>query len=355
MLRVVGNDTFVAVAADDVEVRCDCFGGTWHRSGYNGPAGGKLTTEFSLAVHGGAGTLRREAMSPVREARYHAGLYRALAAGHAVLADHGSALDAVTAAVVQLEDDPLFNAGRGAVFTAAGTQEMDAAVMEGRERRAGAVAGIFGPKNPVLAARAVMERTPHVFLIGAGALALCRESGLAFADRDYFHTPSRWRALQQTLAQPRGRSPDDDAARRHGTVGAVARDCDGNLAAATSTGGMTGKLPGRVGDSPLIGAGTFADNASCAVSATGHGEIFIRFAAAHEIASRILHRGETVADAARQVVDQLGPIGGSGGVVAVAGDGSLAMPFNCSGMYRGYVKADGIVYTAIYDEAFRSA
>jgi len=294
-------------------------------------------------------------MSPAREARYHAGLRRALAAGRAVLAADGSALDAVTDAVVALEDDPLFNAGRGAVFTAAGTQEMDAAVMEGRERRAGAVAGIFGPRNPVLAARAVMERSPHVLMIGDGALTLCRAAGLAFENRAYFHTPERWRALQETLVRRQSGIAEDDEARHHGTVGAVACDCRGDLAAATSTGGTTGKLPGRVGDTPLIGAGTFADNASCAVSATGHGEFFIRFAVAYEIAARLVHRGEQLADAARSVVDGLGRKGGSGGLVAVDRSGALALPFNCSGMYRGYVNGNGIVYTAIYDEAYRSA
>jgi beta-aspartyl-peptidase (threonine type) len=307
---------------------------------------------FALAVHGGAGTLRPGAMSGARAALYHAGLSRALAAGRGILAGDGSALDAVTAAVVALEDDPLFNAGRGAVFTSAGTQEMDAAVMEGHKHRAGAVAGICGPKNPVLAARAVMEHSPHVLLIGEGALALCRAQGLDFADPEYFHTPSRWRVLQQTLATG---AAEGDEARRHGTVGAVARDCRGDLAAATSTGGMTGKLPGRVGDTPIIGAGTYADNASCAVSATGHGEFFIRFGVAHEVAARIAHRGEKLAAAARAVSDDVGRIGGAGGLVAIGRDGEVALPFNCSGMYRGYVKSDGIVYTAIYDEAFRSA
>ena len=292
------------------------------------------------------------AMSRTRCALYHAGLGRALDAGRTILATGGRALDAVTAAVVALEDDPLFNAGRGAVFTSAGTQEMDAALMEGREHRAGAVAGIFGPKNPILAARAVMEHSPHVLLIGEGALALCRAEGLAFADRDYFYTASRWRALRQTLARHASGGAQDDDARRHGTVGAVARDSRGDLAAATSTGGMTGKLPGRVGDSPIIGAGTYADNGSCAVSATGHGEFFIRFAVAHEIAARIAHRGEPLAEAARAVIDRVGRIGGSGGLIAVGRDGELALPFNCSGMYRGYVKEDGIVYTAIYDEAY---
>lgn len=313
------------------------------------------TDDFALAIHGGAGTLRRAAMSAARAALYHAGLRRALEAGRDILAAGGSALDAVTAAVVALEDDPLFNAGRGAVFTAAGTQEMDAAIMEGREHRAGAVAGICGPKNPVLAARAVLEHSPHVLLIGEGALALCRAERLAFAERGYFHTPARWRALQQTLARQAGGNAENDAARRHGTVGAVARGRRGDLAAATSTGGVTGKLPGRVGDSPIIGAGTYADNASCAVSATGHGEFFIRFGVAYEIAARLRHRGDGLAEAACAVIDELGRTGGSGGLVAVGRDGELALPFNSPGMYRGYVKSGGTVYTAIYHEAYRSA
>ena len=310
---------------------------------------------FGLAVHGGAGTLDRGAMSEERAAEYHAGLRRALETGRAILAAGGGALDAVTAAVVALEDDPLFNAGRGAVFAAAGTQEMDAAVMEGEQHRAGAVAGIFGPKNPVLAARAVMEHSPHVLLVGNGAVAFCREHGVAFAEPAYFHTETRRRALERTLAQQAAGSIDDDEARRHGTVGAVARDCRGNLAAATSTGGMTGKLPGRVGDSPIIGAGTYADNASCAVSATGHGEFFIRYGVAHEVAARVRYLSQSVAESARAVVDELGRIGGSGGLVAVAADGTVALPFNCSGMYRGYVQEDGRIHTAIYDEPYRTA
>jgi beta-aspartyl-peptidase (threonine type) len=265
----------------------------------------------------------------------------------------------VSAAVLVLEDDPLFNAGRGASFTSSGTIEMDAAVMEGRERRAGAVAGICGPKNPVLAARAVMEHSPHVLLAGEGALAFCRRQGLSFAERDYFYTENRWKALQHILERRRcglpDTDPEEDDALRHGTVGAVARDRDGNLAAATSTGGIAGKLPGRIGDSPIIGAGTYADNASCAVSATGHGETFMRLGAAFEIAARMRHRGQTLAEAAREVVEGLAEAGGSGGLVAVDRDGALALPFNCAGMYRGYVTADGIINTAIYDEPYRSA
>lgn len=308
------------------------------------------TSAYALAIHGGAGTLRRADMNEGQAAQYHAGLRRALTAGRDILAGGGGALEAATGAVMALEDDPLFNAGRGAVFTAAGTQEMDAAVMDGRTRRAGAVAGIFGPRNPVLAARAVMEASPHVMLIGDAAVAFCREQGLDFADRDYFHTESRWRALQETLS---GRGRDDDS-RRHGTVGAVACDRAGNLAAATSTGGMTGKLPGRVGDSPIIGAGTFADNETCAVSATGHGEFFIRYGAAHEIAARMRHRGQALADAARAVIDELAGVGGSGGLVAVDRTGRVALPFNSSGMYRGFAAGDGILHTAIYQESYRA-
>ena len=271
---------------------------------------------------------------------------RALAAGRDVLAGGGSALDAVTHAVMALEDDPLFNAGRGSVFTAAGTQEMDAAIMEGRDHRAGAVAGILGPRNPVLAARAVMERSEHVLLIGDGALAFCREHGVVFAEPGYFATEVRRRELRDVLEKRRR------AAVSEGTVGAVARDCNGNLAAATSTGGMTGKAPGRVGDSPIIGAGTYADNATCAVSATGHGEFIMRYGAAFEIAARLRHAGQSLQEAARAVVAALAAFGGRGGVVAVGRTGALALPFNTAGMYRGFVRADGVIQTAIWDEPY---
>lgn len=311
-------------------------------------------TDFVLAIHGGAGTILRSKMTPEREAAYHAGLQRALEAGRAVLADGGVALDAVTAAVMALEDEPLFNAGRGAVYTSAGKQEMDAAVMDGRDRAAGAVAGLCGPRNPILAARAVMEKSDHVFLIGENAMAFCRAQGLAFEEPDYFFTQQRWDALQETLAMRKSGADDQDESRKHGTVGAVAKDRHGNLAAATSTGGMTAKLPGRVGDSPVIGAGTWADNETCAVSGTGHGEIFIRYAAGHEIASLMRYAGRSLEDSARTVVmDMLAPAGGSGGVIAVGRDGSVSLPFNCSGMYRGYVRGDNVLRTAIYDEPFQ--
>jgi beta-aspartyl-peptidase (threonine type) len=305
---------------------------------------------FSLAIHGGAGTIRPEAMTPQAETDYHAGLAAALRYGHRGLAGGGSALDAVTAAVVALEDDPQFNAGRGAVYTSAGTHEMDAAVMDGRDRAAGAVAGIAGPRNPVLAARAVMEKSEHVLLIGAGAEAFCREQGIAFAQAGYFDTDRRWAALQTELERRRRAAADmRDEAARHGTVGAVARDGAGNLAAATSTGGMTAKLPGRVGDCPVFGAGTWADD-SCAVSATGHGEYFIRHAAAHDLASRMRYLGETLEQAATRVVAELGGHGGSGGLIAVDAAGGIALPFNSTGMYRGRIGPDGVPLTAIYRE-----
>ncbi|MBF9232908.1 isoaspartyl peptidase/L-asparaginase family protein [Microvirga alba] len=307
--------------------------------------------DFVLAIHGGAGTILRSKMTPEREAAYHAGLRRSLEAGRAVLADGGAALDAVTAAVMALEDEPLFNAGRGAVYTSAGKQEMDAAIMDGRDRAAGAIAGICGPRNPILAARAVMEHSGHVFLIGDSALKFCRERGLAFEEASYFYTDARWNALQETLAMRNSGSEDQDESRKHGTVGAVARDRNGHLAAATSTGGMTAKAPGRVGDSPVIGAGTWADNATCAVSGTGHGEIFIRYAAGHEIASLMRYAGKSLEEASRAVVmDMLAPAGGSGGIIAVDHTGAVSLPFNCSGMYRGYVRGDNVLRTAIYDE-----
>ena len=310
-----------------------------------------MASTFSLAVHGGAGTLHAEAMTPGMEAAYRNGLRAALLAGHAALARGGAALEAVTAAVMALEDDPLFNAGRGAVLTSDGRHEMDAAVMDGRTRAAGAVAGICGPRNPVLAARAVMERSEHVMLVGEGAAAFCRAQGLAFEDPEYFHTARRQDALRRELGRRRGdASGPVDASVRHGTVGAVARDAAGNLAAATSTGGMTAKLPGRVGDSPVFGAGTWAEGC-CAVSATGHGETFIRFAAAHEVAARMRLAGQALERAAGEVVAELGRAGGDGGLIAVDAAGTVAMPFNSEGMYRGMIGADGEARIAIYREA----
>lgn len=305
---------------------------------------------YSIVIHGGAGVPSRDGMTPEREAACHAALDRVLQTGDAVLSANGDALDAVTAAVCALEDEPLFNAGRGAVFTRDGRHEMDAAIMNGRDRSAGAVAGVCGPRNPILLARCVVDRTDHVFMVGDGALAVGREAGLAFEDDAYFVTQERWDSLQETLRMEEAGALDTDASRRHGTVGAVARDRAGNLAAATSTGGMTAKRAGRVGDSPVIGAGTFADNRSCAVSATGDGEAFLRLCVAHEIDARIRLAGASLERAAREVVmSDLATLGGSGGLIAVAHDGSIAMPFKSEGMYRGWCLEGGPRNTRIFE------
>ncbi len=310
-----------------------------------------MAEQFVLAVHGGAGTIRRSDLTAELEAGYHAGLRAALEAGQRVLAAGGSALDAVTEAVVALENDPLFNAGRGAVFTAAGELEMDAAVMDGRDRSAGAVAGVLGPRNPVRAARAVAADSEAVLLAGAGALEFCRDADVEFAPASYFRSERRWEALQKELERrARGGEDDRDDADRHGTVGAVARDRDGNLAAATSTGGMTAKPPGRIGDTPVIGAGTWAQNGVCAVSATGTGEVFIRHGAAHEIAARIRLAGQSLQTAADTVVAELATDGGDGGLIAVDAAGNIALPMNSQGMYRGVAVGTEPPQTAIYAE-----
>lgn len=304
---------------------------------------------FALAIHGGAGTIRRSQLTPELETQYREGLRAALRAGQTILAAGGNSLDAVTEAVVVLEDDPLFNAGRGSVFTAAGRMEMDAAVMDGRSRAAGAVSGVMGPRNPIRAARAVMEQSEAVLLCGEGALEFCRRAGLAFEREGYFHSERRWDALQKELERRRTGAPDDrDDADRHGTVGAVALDGEGNLAAATSTGGMTAKPPGRIGDTPIFGAGTWAENGVCAVSTTGDGEMFIRHGAAHELAARMRLARQSVTVAADSVIADIASGGGDGGLIAIDSAGQVALPFNSSGMYRGVVTGHGAPLTAIY-------
>lgn len=295
-----------------------------------------------LAIHGGAGTIGRARMTERRERDYRDALTAALRAGYAVLDGGGKSLDAVIAAVVVLEDDPLFNAGRGAVFTAAGRHELDAAVMDGATTRAGAVAGVRRTKNPVLAARAVMERTPHVLLAGTAADRFAHAAGLTMVAPGYFSTTARAVALTRARAHAAATAAD-----RHGTVGAVALDDAGNLAAATSTGGFTNKMAGRVGDSPLVGAGTYADNASCAVSATGSGEHIIRAVLACDVAARMRYRGESLALAARRALARLAALGGDGGLIAVDRAGNIAMPFVSEGMYRGSVR-HGRFHVAIY-------
>jgi beta-aspartyl-peptidase (threonine type) len=310
----------------------------------------------SIAIHGGAGTISSATLDTAATDAHHAALRQALATGWAILAAGGTALDAVTASVCALEDDPLFNAGHGAVLTSAGKLEMDAAIMEGSARAAGAVAGILGPRNPILAARAVMEASGTVFMAGAGAEEFARSQGLVLMPAEYFLTQRRVDALRLELTRRASGAPDlRSDADRHGTVGAVARDNEGNLAAGTSTGGFTAKRPGRVGDAPVIGAGTFADNATCAVSATGTGELFIRFTAASEIAARIRYAGQGLEQAAQDVVAELQTKGGDGGLIAIGPSGLPTLPFNSSGMYRGFVTQDGVFHTAIHREPYRKS
>lgn len=304
----------------------------------------------TLLVHGGAGVIRRELDADAERAVRDA-LAGALRCGHAQLASGGSALDAVAAAVTVLEDASYFNAGRGAVFTHDGINELDAAIMDGATLRAGAVAAVRRVRNPVLLARAVLERSPHVMLAGEGAEAFAREQGIALVDPDYFRTEARWRQLQDARRQAaRGESVD-----HFGTVGAVALDGAGCFAAATSTGGMTDKRWGRIGDSPVIGAGTYA-NAACAMSGTGWGEFYIRTAAAHAVCMRVAEMRQPLREAAEHVVNaQIPRLGGSGGAIVLGADGAWAMPFNTDGMYRGCIGADGEPQVAIWpDEGLRA-
>jgi len=332
--------------------------------------------KIALAIHAGAGTLLRSDMTPEREAAYRAELGKALDAGYAVLKAGGTSLDAVEASVLVMEESPLFNAGKGAVFTHEGRHELDAAIMNGADRRAGAVAGTTRVRNPILAARAVMEKSKHVMLTGPGADAFAESVALARVDNHWFDTEFRWQQLlkergddpatpmpsgapenKATNASTIGKDPPLDE-KKFGTVGAVALDVHGNLAAATSTGGMTNKKWGRVGDAPLIGAGTYATD-HCAVSATGHGEYFIRVGVAHEICARMKFRGESPETAANVVVmDTLKAMGGEGGVIVIDANGNIAQPFNSTGMYRGAIDVNGNRTIAIFGgdvEATRAA
>ncbi len=305
----------------------------------------------AIAIHGGAGTIERRALTAEREKQIRDALEQAVRAGHNVLAAGGSSLKAVTAALVILEDSPYFNAGRGAVLNEDGEVELDAAVMNGADLAAGAVAAVRGVKNPILLARAVLDHSPHVLLGGRGAEQFGREQHIEFMPADYFKTEFRleqWRRRKDNPQAAQGMVVDDTA-RWYSTVGAVALDRGGQLAAATSTGGLTMKRWGRIGDSPLIGAGTYADSRYCAVSGTGHGEYFIRVAVAHDICARVRDRGISVSTAAHQVVfDVLKPMGGDGGVIALGPHGEIAMPFNTPGMYRAAIHPDGRLEVAIF-------
>ena len=320
--------------------------------------------KIALAIHGGAGTILRSQMTPDLEREYRNGLEAALKAGWLILSTGGSSLDAVETAVASLEDFPLFNAGRGAVFTHEGEQEMDASIMDGSNLKAGGVAAVKNIKNPVKLARLVMERTEHVLLAGEGAIQFAEQAGAEMAPDEYFFTEHRWLQLQQALIDGRVHldhtniSNAETQRRREaegsvpvsksiGTVGAVACDRNGHLAAATSTGGMTNKKFGRVGDTPLIGSGTYADD-TCAVSCTGHGEYFMIGVTAFDLAARMKYRGLSLEDAARETIDHLAKINGEGGLIAVDTHGNITMPFNSEGMYRGFITENGEIKTDIF-------
>ncbi len=316
-----------------------------------------------IAIHGGAGAITRAVMSAEKEQHYRQQLHAIVTAGQQILATGGSALDAVTEAVRLLEECPLFNAGKGAVFTHQGTHELDASIMDGRTLDVGAVAGVNHIRNPILAARKVMENSPHVLFIGAGAEAFAAEQGLEQVAPDFFSTPERWEQLQRALSSQQMVLDHDGAAQSHsddpldpdrkfGTVGAVALDLQGNLAAATSTGGMTNKQVGRVGDSPLVGAGCYANNETVAVSCTGTGEVFIRTLAAYDVSAQMEYGGRSLQQATANVIhDKVQELEGSGGLIAVDRHGNVVLPFNSEGMYRGFAYVGGEVEVAIYRDS----
>lgn len=339
------------------------------------PASGQeFSDKITLVIHGGAGTITRANMSSEKEAAYREGLNTALERGYAILKRGGTSVEAVEAAIHVMEDSPLFNAGKGAVFTHEGKNELDAAVMEGKTLKAGAVAGVTTIKNPISAAIAVMEKSPHVMMAGRGAEQFAKEKGLEIVPASYFYTEPRFKALQKAKEQERteldhnakeekeikkgqktGMKRAEDLifteGNKFGTVGCVALDRFGNLAAGTSTGGMTNKKYGRIGDVPIIGAGTYANNATCAVSATGHGEYFIRSVVAYDISALMEYKGMNLKEAADAVVmKKLVERGGEGGVIAVDRAGNIAMPFNSEGMYRGYIKSGGKSEILIYKD-----
>ncbi|HEY0003327.1 MAG TPA: isoaspartyl peptidase/L-asparaginase [Pyrinomonadaceae bacterium] len=327
-------------------------------------SGGAGNGKIVFAIHGGAGTIERGKMTAEREKQYRAKLEEALKAGYQILQRGGNSLDAVEAAIRLLEDSPLFNAGKGAVFTSAGTNELDASIMEGKTLKAGAVASLKHIKNPISLARMVMEKSPHVMMVGEGAETFAQQQGVQFVDQKYFFTEQRWNdylrikeAEQKKADQEKqkggaggGKQRLPQSEHHFGTVGAVALDKNGNLAAGTSTGGISNKKFGRVGDSPIIGAGTYANNRTCAVSATGDGEYFIRSAVAHDISALMEYRGLSASEAARTVIDKVGQLGGGGGVIVLDKDGNIAMHFNTSGMYRGYIDASGKMSVEIYKD-----
>ena len=303
--------------------------------------------KFGIVIHGGAGTILKTNMTAEKETLYTAKLNEALKTGYNILNSGGTAIDAVNAAINIMEDSPLFNAGKGAVLTEKGVAELDASIMDGKTLMAGAVAGVKHVKNPINLARLVMEKSPHVMMIGEGAEEFGKKNNIKMVDTSYFITKERWEQYKKALKH----LEEKDKTEKHGTVGAVALDKNGNLAAGTSTGGMMMKKFGRVGDSPIIGAGTYANNNTCAVSATGSGEYFIRLGVAKDISSLMEYKNYSLKNAADEVImKKLSKIGGDGGVIAIDKDGNFAMPFNTDGMYRGYYLNDGQPVIKIYKE-----
>ncbi|MFA5418079.1 MAG: isoaspartyl peptidase/L-asparaginase [Bacteroidales bacterium] len=307
------------------------------------PSPAPKQSAWALAIHGGAGTITKESMTPELEQQYQEKLAEALQAGSGILKNGGTSLEAVCAAINVMEDSPLFNAGKGAVFTAEGVNEMDASIMDGENLMAGAVAGVKHIKNPILAARAVMKKSPHVMLTGDGAEKFAEEQGIELVDSSYFFTETRWNSYLK--------AHEKASKEKFGTCGAVALDVHGNLAAGTSTGGMTYKMKGRVGDSPIIGAGTYADNNGCAISATGHGEFFIRNVVAFQINALMKYKHLSLDEAARYMIfEVLKPMGGEGGVIALDTLGNISMPFSTAGMYRGCITSDINAEVKIYGD-----
>ena len=313
-----------------------------------------MNNNFAIAVHGGAGTILRSLLTPEKEALYSKGIEQAILAGHKILKDGGTSLDAVEAAVVALENYPLFNAGKGAVFTNKGTHEMDASIMDGKTLEAGAVSGISNVQNPVALARVIKEKSGHVFLCGSEAETFAKLMQLPFQSDDYFYEEGRykqWQEVKDSDGYQLDHTVNSGEGKKFGTVGAVALDVHGNIAAATSTGGMTNKRFGRVGDSPMIGAGTYANNATCAISCTGHGEYFIRAVVAYDISCLMEYKGYSLKQACDYVVkDKLVKFGGEGGLIAIDAAGNIELPFNSEGMYRGYKKGDADAVIKIYED-----
>lgn len=315
--------------------------------------------KYVLVMHGGAGTILKKNMTAEKEAAYRETMTKALQTGYDALKSGKSSLDAVEVAIHVLEDSPLFNAGKGAVFTHEGKNEMDAAIMDGKTLKAGAIAGVTVIRNPISAARAVMDKSEHVMMAGKGAEAFAKQAGLTIVDPSYFYTEDRWRGLQQAIKQDSIKAVLDHDKKamklgtinpdfKFGTVGAVALDKSGNLAAGTSTGGMTNKRYGRIGDAPIIGAGTYANNATAGVSGTGWGEFYIRTVLAHDLSAMMEYQKLSVQEASKKVIEKMGKLGGDGGLIALDKNGHVAMEFNTAGMYRGTVTEDGKISVDIY-------